>query len=87
MVPGMLLLAPSEHGKAPAWAGLWLPLAMIFFAARELIRRRGQGKDVDLAEKLRSILPASDPDCPLCGIALRQTAEAWRCPNCHLVRR
>jgi hypothetical protein len=87
LIPGFLLLAPSKPGEGPAWAALWLPLAMIFFATRELIRRRGEGKDVNLAEKLRSITPSSDPNCPLCEVALHQTAAAWRCPNCHLARR
>jgi len=42
--------------------------------------------EVNLKERLRSVQPILDVNCPLCGVVLVPEEPAWRCPQCGIRR-
>lgn len=75
-------LAPIEPGEeAMMWAlRIGLPIAFPL-ALRATLR---SPPDVNLSEKLREVMPISDPYCPFCKVAL--VSADWHCPSCKVFR-
>jgi hypothetical protein len=43
--------------------------------------------EVKLAERLRTVAPILDANCPVCQVMLSPTEPAWQCPQCGMRRR
>jgi hypothetical protein len=75
--------APIERGEEAMMWGMRIVLPIAFaFALRATLR---SGPDVNLSEKLREVVPISDPYCPFCKTSLVSVPD-WHCPNCKVRR-